>query len=97
MGGRLCDTYLLYSANYGIYYILIGNFLLPQAESPSGRYRRKLSQKQGAMEKPGSALLCGGSTGIRIVHWSWGGCSDKPGSVASVPWKKLVLYWLREN
>lgn len=59
---------MLYSANYGIYYILMGNFLLPQAESPSGRYRRKLSQKQGGMEKPGSTLVCGGSSGVCIVH-----------------------------
>lgn len=97
MGGWLWDNYLLYSANYGIYYILIGNFLLPQAESPSGRYRRKLSQKQAAMEEPGCPLVCGGTTGVPIVHWSWGGCSDKPWSFASLLWKKVVLYWLREN
>lgn len=51
-----------------MYYILIGNFLLPQAGSPGGRYRRKLSEKQGTMEKPGSALVCGGSTGVGDAH-----------------------------
>ena len=58
---------MLYGANYGIHYILIGNFLLPRAESPSGRYRRKLFQKQRAMEKPGSALVHG-SMGVGIVR-----------------------------
>lgn len=40
--------------------------MLPQAESPSGRYRRSLFQKQRVKEKPGSALVCG-SMGVGIV------------------------------
>lgn len=78
-----------------MYYILIGNFLLPQAGSPSGRYSGELSQKQGAMEKPGCALVCGGSTGVPVVPWSWGGCSDKPWSncILAVEEASAVLAW----
>lgn len=77
MGGQFRDNYLLYNANYGIYYILIGNFLLPRAESPSGRHRRKLFQKQSVMENPGSASLRG-STGVGAVCGRWESHRGKP-------------------
>ncbi|KAI1243299.1 hypothetical protein IHE44_0000891, partial [Lamprotornis superbus] len=38
--------------------LLVADAVCQLAGSPSGRYRRKLSEEQGAMEKPGSALAC---------------------------------------
>lgn len=51
----------VFLANYGICYILIRNLLLPWAEPPSGRYRRKVFQKQSD-----------GETWLRSCAWQHG-------------------------